>query len=59
MLASVSEDRLERPQIFGGYLLLQALGRGAMGDVFLARPLHAGRGLPSPIVVKRLHGELA
>jgi len=49
---------LDEPRVFGGYLLLEALGRGAMGDVFLARPTESGRGLPSPIVVKRLHGEL-
>ncbi len=49
---------LEKPEIFGGYLLLEALGRGAMGDVFIARPLDSSRGLPSPIVVKRLHGNL-
>ncbi len=42
---------------FGGYVLLKRLGRGAMGDVHLARPLdpHA----PSPLVIKRLRGELA
>lgn len=55
----VSEEVLDPPQVFGGYLLLAALGRGAMGDVFLARPLHPNRGVPSPVVVKRLHGELA
>lgn len=54
----MSELALEKPEIFGGYLLLEALGRGAMGDVFVARPLDANRGLPSPIVVKRLHGNL-
>jgi serine/threonine-protein kinase len=49
----------EEPKIFGAYLLLKALGRGAMGDVWLARPLNPDRGIPAPIVVKRLHGELA
>lgn len=49
----------EQPRVFGAYLLLQALGRGAMGDVWLARPLNPDRGIPSPVVVKRLHGELA
>lgn len=58
MLGRVSPLQLDRPQIFGGYLLVEALGRGAMGDVYLARPLDADRGLPCPIVVKRLHGEL-
>jgi serine/threonine-protein kinase len=47
------------PKPFGAYALLKALGRGAMGDVHLARPMHAKRGIPTPIVVKRLHGELA
>jgi serine/threonine-protein kinase len=47
------------PRIFGAYLLLKALGRGAMGDVWLARPLNPDRGIPAPVVVKRLHGELA
>jgi serine/threonine-protein kinase len=49
----------EEPKIFGAYLLLKSLGRGAMGDVWLARPLNPDRGIPAPIVIKRLHGELA
>lgn len=49
----------EQPRVFGAYLLLKALGRGAMGDVWLARPLNPDRGIPSPVVVKRLHGELS
>lgn len=49
----------EEPKAFGAYLLLKALGRGAMGDVWLSRPLNKHRGIPTPIVVKRLHGELA
>lgn len=47
------------PKVFGAFSLLKALGRGAMGDVWLARPLNPNRGIPAPIVVKRLHGELA
>ena len=47
------------PRLFGAYLLLEPLGRGAMGDVHLARPLDPQRGVPTPVVVKRLHGELA
>ena len=30
-----------------------------MGDAWLARPIDANRGVPSPVVIKRLHGELA
>lgn len=30
-----------------------------MGDVHLARPRDPNRGVPTPVVVKRLHGELA
>ncbi|MCK6550535.1 serine/threonine protein kinase, partial [Myxococcota bacterium] len=44
---------------FGAYVLLRALGRGAMGDVHLARPYNAHRGIPTPVVIKRLLGELA
>jgi serine/threonine protein kinase len=47
------------PQTFGPYVLLKSLGQGAMGDVCLARPSSARRGIPSPVVVKRLHAELA
>lgn len=47
------------PRPFGPYLLLKRLGQGAMGDAHLARPLDPHRGIPSPVVVKRLHGELA
>ncbi|MEO1338321.1 MAG: protein kinase, partial [Myxococcota bacterium] len=47
------------PAYFGRYVLLKALGRGAMGDVHLARPINRRRGLPSLVVLKRLHDELA
>ena len=30
-----------------------------MGDAWLARPIDSNRGIPSPVVIKRLHGELA
>jgi serine/threonine-protein kinase len=40
-------------------VLLKSLGAGAMGDVQLARPCDPARGIPTPIVIKRLHGELA
>lgn len=46
------------PQAFGTYVLLKALGQGAMGDVQLARPYNPNRGIPTPLVIKRLHGEL-
>jgi serine/threonine protein kinase len=49
----------DEPRPFGPFVLLKALGRGAMGDVHLARPYNPNRGIPTPIVVKRLHGELA
>lgn len=43
---------------FGAYALLKPLGQGAMGDIHLARPYNVRRGIPTPIVIKRLHGEL-
>ena len=49
---------LELPRLFGPYVFLKALGRGAMGDVHLARPFHPDRGIPEVVVVKRLHGDL-
>jgi serine/threonine-protein kinase len=48
----------QEPQPFGTYVLLKALGQGAMGDVQLARPYNPNRGIPTPLVIKRLHGEL-
>lgn len=48
----------QEPQAFGTYVLLKALGQGAMGDVQLARPFNPQRGIPTPLVIKRLHGEL-
>lgn len=47
------------PRPFGPYLLLKSLGTGGTGDVFLARPRDSDRGIPSPVVIKRLHGQLA
>lgn len=46
------------PRRFGPYLLLQGLGSGGTGDVFLARAQDPRRNLPEPVVIKRLHGEL-
>ena len=46
------------PTIFGRYILLKSLGRGAMGDVHLARPISSTRGVPEAVVLKRLRGEL-
>ena len=45
------------PQPFGGYVLLKLLGSGVSGDVFLARPAEERPGVPSPVVIKRLHPE--
>src|SRR5262249_45208927 len=38
---------------------LKQLGAGVSGDVFLARPEEERPGLPSPLVIKRLHPDLA
>jgi hypothetical protein len=46
------------PIRFGPYVLLKPLGRGAMGDVHLARHVRPPPGLPDLVVVKRLLGEL-
>ncbi|MCA9556269.1 MAG: serine/threonine protein kinase, partial [Myxococcales bacterium] len=46
------------PRTYGPYLLLKNLGTGGTGDVFLARPRDEGAGVPSPVVIKRLHGAL-
>jgi serine/threonine protein kinase len=48
----------EWPREYGPYLLLKNLGTGGTGDVFLARPQDEGAGVPSPVVIKRLHGAL-
>lgn len=49
----------ELPQAFGGYVLLKMLGSGVSGDVFLAKPKEPRAGIPSPVVIKRLHPELS
>lgn len=46
------------PARFGEYILLQRLGKGGMGDVTLARPVSDRQGLPIPLVIKRIHGNL-
>jgi serine/threonine-protein kinase len=43
------------PIIFGEYALIERLGQGAAGEVFLARPVDERRAIPSPLVIKRLH----
>lgn len=47
------------PRAFGHYVLLKSLGSGGTGDVHLARPAVPGTGIPSPVVIKRLHAQLA
>jgi hypothetical protein len=47
------------PKPFGAYVLLKSLGVGGTGDVSLSRPSDPKRGVPSPVVIKRLHGQLA
>lgn len=47
------------PSTFGPYVLLKSLGTGGGGDVFLAKPRNAARGIPPAVVIKRLHGSLA
>ncbi len=45
--------------MFGRYVLLKSLGSGGTGDVHLARPADRDSNLPSPVVIKRLHAQLA
>jgi eukaryotic-like serine/threonine-protein kinase len=47
------------PEIFGAYVLLRSIGRGATGAVYLARPRNPASGLPPLLVVKRLLPDLA
>lgn len=46
------------PRIFGAYELLGRLGSGAAGEANLARPTLALAGVPSPVVIKRLHDHI-
>lgn len=47
------------PSAFGDYVLLEKIGHGATAEVFLARPRDRALELPSPLVIKRLHAEIA
>ncbi|MBI2377427.1 MAG: serine/threonine protein kinase [Deltaproteobacteria bacterium] len=49
----------DQGNVFGFYVLLRSLGSGGMGEVSLAKPLAENAGIPTPVVVKRLHSELA
>jgi serine/threonine-protein kinase len=40
---------------FGPYLLLERLGEGGNGTVHLAKPIDPHRGVPTPLVIKRLN----
>lgn len=42
-----------KPEAFGAYTLLDILGRGGMGEVYLAKP----RGLQRLVALKRIHGD--
>lgn len=46
------------PRRFGRYVLLEQLGHGGMGTVYLARPVDRHAGLPTFVVLKVLHSEL-
>lgn len=48
-------EDLRYPHAFGPYELLGRLGQGASGAAHLARPSRSARGVPSPVVIKRLH----
>ena len=47
------------PKCFGPYVLLECLGQGAAGSADLARPVDLDRGVPTPVVIKRMHPRLA
>src|SRR5262245_3581377 len=47
------------PRAFGQYVLLEQLGVGSSGEVYLARTLDRARSIRTPMVVKRLLPERA
>lgn len=49
---------LRYPASFGPYELLGRLGQGASGSAHLARPGIETVGVPTPVVIKRLHGTI-
>lgn len=46
-----------KPQRFGDYTLLDRLGHGGMGEIFLARPCGQA-GLERLVAIKRIHGRV-
>jgi serine/threonine protein kinase len=46
------------PVWFGPYVVLDQVGEGGVGTVHLAKPIQKNCGIPTPVVLKRLHPEL-